>query len=195
MPISKLKIAGVCGVVAPVVVLLSVAIAIFLAPRFSWSNNAISDLGTGGTAATVFNSGLVVGGVLLMIFAAGIFGSFRGKVAGQVGGVLLFLTSVALVGVGVFPVTTSVHIYVSGAFFGLFFISLLVVGASMILGKQTRKFGYISILVAILAALPWVGWAFWMGGLAIPEAISVILAFVWVIVMGIKLYRGDLMRR
>ena len=195
MPISKFKIAGVCGVVAPVVVLLSVVIAIFLAPGFSWSNNALSDLGASGTAATVFNSGLVVGGILMMIFAAGLFGSFRGKILGQVGGVVFSVTSVALAGIGIFPTTTGLHIYVSGAFFGLFFVSLLVIGASMVLGKQNRKFGYISILVAILAALPWVGWAFWMGGLAIPEAISVTLALVWVIVMGLKLYRGDLMRQ
>jgi len=189
----RIKIAGLCGVVAPVVALSSIFLAILLSPWFSWQRNALSNLGVSGTAAAVFNSGLIVSGLLAMVFASGLFEKFSGGVLGRLGAMVLFLASIALFGVGLFPETAGpIHFYFSVAFFALFPVSLLLIGTYMIMVKSERKLGYISILMAVLAALPWM---FLWNGVAIPEMASATVASAWVTPMGLKLYRGSLSYR
>jgi len=88
---KKLRVAGLCGVIVPVVAFSCIFIAISLSPWFSWTENALSDLGVGG-AAWVFNSGLMVGGILTMVFAVGLWAAFRKRSLGRVGAVGCFLT-------------------------------------------------------------------------------------------------------
>ena len=74
---KMMMVAWVCGILASIVVLSSVLIAISRSPSFSWTANMLSDLGdsskaaSGNGAASIFNSGLIVGGILMMVFAAG----------------------------------------------------------------------------------------------------------------------------
>ena len=185
----KFKIAGLCALISPIVAFVCIFVAISLSPWFSWSGNALSDLGVRGTAATVFNSGLMVSGLLTMVFAAGLFEAFRGRILGRIGAVALFLGAISLFAVGAFPESAgAIHSYVSVAFFALLPISLITIGASMVIAKS-RVLGSFSILVAVLAALPWaVSW----NALAVPETMSVFTIAVWDVTMGLKLYRGTL---
>ena len=68
---SKIKLAGWVGIVAAVLGLSGVFAATFLAgEEFSWSRNALSDLGV-SQVANFFNYSLIVAGILNFIFAVG----------------------------------------------------------------------------------------------------------------------------
>jgi len=183
---KKLRVAGICGVIVPVVAFSCIFIAISLSPWFSWTANALSDLGVGG-AAWVFNSGLMASGILTMIFAVGLWATFRKRALGRVGAVVLFLDALALFGIGVFSEAAGVtHFYFSVAFFVLFPVSLFLLGSSAIM-SGFRKFGSFTILIGVFTAIPW---AFSWDGVAIPEAISALFASIWVIWEGVRLYSG-----
>jgi hypothetical membrane protein len=67
-----LKIAGFCGILAPLITILLVLIAVYYSPWFSWSANALSDLGAEGTTSALFNSSLILCGLLIIPFALGL---------------------------------------------------------------------------------------------------------------------------
>jgi len=69
--VDWLKISGVSGVLAPLVAFTLISLAITSHPQFSWTGNALSDLGVvEGVTAVLFNSGLIIGGILAIIFAS-----------------------------------------------------------------------------------------------------------------------------
>jgi hypothetical membrane protein len=188
-----LRAAGICGITASVVVLLGILAALSMSPNFNWSVNYLSDLGgnwgTSG-ANTAFNSGLIIGGILAIIFAVGLLVSQKG-VLGRAGSVLFFIDAIALLGIGVFPMTAAnifsqPHFYVSMTFFGMFPISAFVLGASAIKAKSL-KFGLLTILLGIVAVLPW---PVTMAIYAIPEAIAAVPVLVWCVIQGVMLYRS-----
>jgi len=183
---KMLRIAGLCGIAAPVVAFSLIFLAISLSPWFSWTANALSDLGV-GEADFVFNSGLIAGGILTMVFAAGLLTIFRGRPLGRVGAALLFMDAIALLGIGVFSEAAGdIHSYFSVAFFVLFPISLFLLGAGAVM-VGSKKFGSFTIVDGVLAVIPWVfGW----DGVAIPEAISALVASIWIMAEGARLYLG-----
>lgn len=183
---KRLRIAGLCGIAAPVIAFSCIFLAISMSPWFSWSANALSNLGV-GEAAWVFNSGLMTGGILMMIFAAGLLVAFRGRTLGRVGAIFFFFDTVALFGIGLFSEAAGdIHSYFSVAFFVLFPLSLFLLGASAVM-TGSKKFGSFTIVDGILAALPWV---FSWDGVAIPEAISALFASIWIMAEGARLYLG-----
>lgn len=188
--VAKKKImlvAGVCGILASIVVFSSVLAAISRSPGFSWTANALSDLGVSG-AASIFNSGLIVGGILMMVFAAGLL-VVGGRVLERAGAALLFIGAIALSGIGVFTEAAGdIHFYVSAAFFGISALSLLLIGSGFIVAGS-KKFGLSTVLAGVLAGLPWAFYWAWIG-LAIPETLSALVIFIWVIVEGAKLCIG-----
>lgn len=181
-----LRLAGLCGIAAPTVALSCIFLSISLSPWFSWSANALSDLGV-GEAAWAFNSGLMAGGILTMVFAAGLLTTFRKRALGCAGAMLLFLDAIALFGIGVFSEAAGdIHFYLSVAFFALFPLSVFLLGAGAIMAGS-KKFGSFTIVDGVLAILPWV---FSWDGVAIPEAISALVASIWIVAEGARLYPG-----
>lgn len=156
------RLAGFCGLTAPVIVFTLVATSIFYSPWFSWTANALSDLGVHGFAAISFNSGLIIGGILVLMSAAA-----------------------ALCAIGLFPETAGeIHFYVSAAFFTLFPISLFLIGAATIGHRPVRTLGLLAVLAGLTAALVWaLPWT----SAAIPEALSSIALSVWSMASGAKL--------
>jgi hypothetical membrane protein len=193
------KIAGLCGIIGPLVALSFITLAIsYSLSWFSWTENALSDLAgpqATTTAASIFNSGLIIGGLLSIIFAAGLMRALYKPILGYVGTFVLILADASLVAIGIFPETAgSIHSYVSIVFFTLFPISLLFIGASMIKEKIERILGFATILFGIFAAasiatvivLP-------MKGVAIPELLASLSGSAWSIVCGIKLYKRSVL--
>jgi len=183
-----LRIAGLCGVIGPVISLLFIAFAIAYTSQFNWFTWALSDLGV-HEAALIFNSGLIVGGVLSTIFAIGLMQILRKQVLGFLGTFTLILSSISLCAIGVFPESAGrIHFYVSISFFALLAISLFLIGAALIREPSQRYLGLFTLLtllagiVAVTAALTVLH-----EGVAIPEIIASLAASVWSIVFGIKL--------
>jgi hypothetical membrane protein len=184
---SRIRFAGICGIAAPAVTLSLIFLAIALSPWFRWSANALSDLGV-GEAALVFNSGLMIGGILTAVLAAGLFASEKLNLR-RAGALLLFISAVALFGIGTFSEAAGrIHFYFSVAFFVALPISLFVLGAGAIVGKS-KTFGVFTFLIGVLAASPWV---FSWTAVAVPETISATVASVWSVVQGVRLYIGKI---
>jgi len=183
-----LKIAGLCGVTGPIISLSFIALAIAYTPQFNWFTWALSDLGV-HEAALIFNFGLVIGGVLTTIFAAGLMQILRKQVLGFSGTLTLILSTVSLIAIGVFPESTGrIHMYVSVAFFVLLAISLLLIGAALIQDSSKRYLGLFSILTVVVgmisaAVVP-------QEGAAVPEIIGSLAASLWAVVFGIKLFKS-----
>jgi len=117
-----LKFAGISGILAPLIAFTCIALAIASSPKFSWTENALSDLGAQeGLTAIAFNSGLILGGILALIFAFGLFIFMQGKLTGRISAFLFILDILALTAIGVLPESVEpMHYYASIVFFVLF---------------------------------------------------------------------------
>jgi hypothetical membrane protein len=177
-----LKFTGLVGLITPVLVFACILGAVVSWSSFSWLNNALSDLGVQwGVAATLFNFGLVVGGFLLMIFAAGLLTFLGKRLLGKVGVCLFLVACMALVGIGVFNETFSpTHYIVSVMLFVFMPVALLVfVGALWLEGK--RNLGLLTLALGLIAAAPWVleFTVPYVSGVAVPEFVSGLAGAVW----------------
>jgi len=177
------KIAGICGILIPIVVLLCIGLAMSHSPWFRFTKHAFSDLGVEGISAIFFNSGMILGGILALVFSLGLIKILKNKT----GGYILSLSSLALIGIGIFPETVYIlHFIVSAAFFVLLAISFLIIGLTIKRNQSERTMGILATLFAIIAicstifTIPW-------EGIAIPEAVSSLPAFIWCMVYGVKM--------
>ncbi|MCW4029126.1 MAG: DUF998 domain-containing protein [Candidatus Bathyarchaeota archaeon] len=185
-----LQIGGAAGVATPIIAFTCITIAIVTYPSFSWTNNALSDLGVvPGITGPLFNSGLCLSGVLAFIFATiGLFNYFQ-SIAGKVGSAVFAGATIALIAIGVFNENFSpTHYWVSVAFFVLAPIALFILTCSFAL---ERKWGLaaFSVLIGLVAALPWVLQLTinYVPHVAIPETISAVAVSAWAIVLSIKM--------
>jgi len=184
---------GVFGVLSPVLAFVLIGLAISRASWFSWSENALSDLGVHDESALLFNSGLILSGILTVIFAFGVIRFYGTKAVGRSGAFFLLLAGVFLAAIGVFPETTpnNIHYIVSVAFFAAFPLSLFIQTAALIPSTESRNLGVFTLVMAIIALSSWVIWTALKPyrGVAIPELVSAIAAALWSITMGVKLIR------
>lgn len=161
---------------------------------FSWSSNALSDLGV-GQVANIFNYSLILVGILNFIFAIGFVKAYAKSALFYLGGILLILGGGSLSLVGVFTEAYGVlHLFVSLGYFVLFPIAMILVGlAFMRMHMQTK--GYPSMLAGIVALLVILSaltlqWHIWLGlGFAVPEIVEAAVIAVWMVWMGVSLIR------
>jgi len=187
MNLKVIGLAGFFGIVAPLFGLLIIISSILLAPWFSWTGNALSDLGgTNGFGAVVFNSGLAMTGALMMMFSTGLFELTKGDVVGQVGSVVYLLSAILLIAIGVVNITIEPwHLYVSIGFFVALPLSAILTGI-FCFRKKMRFYTLLSLGTAVLAAVIWIlPWS----AVAIPEALSVAYLGVWQILLGYWMYK------
>jgi hypothetical membrane protein len=176
------KVAGVFGFAAPIFTFGCVFAAIASWSQFNWANNALSDLGVqNGVISLVFNTGLVVGSILFIIFTLGLF-SFSKRTVGKVASVLFLVANIALMAIGIFNENFSpTHKIVSVTLFFFLPISLLVFAADFwVEGK--RKLSIFTLLISLVAAVVWVlEFAInYVPNVAVPESISGIAGALWV---------------
>ena len=186
MNVERVRRLGLFGIVTPLVGFSLIFLAISTAPWFSWTGNALSDLGVSGLTATIFNGGLMATALCVMAFSIGVWELTEGNIVGRAGSGALFLAAVFLFGIGVFPETVKPHhIMFSVAFFVALPVSMFVLSAYMIRGGM-RDLGYLSVAAGIVAALIWaLGW----DGVAIPEAVSALMAAVMSVVLGYRMMK------
>jgi hypothetical membrane protein len=180
--------------VTPVLAFTCILTAIASYPAFSWTRNALSDLGVvSGVTGPLFNFGLYVSGFLIFIFAVlGLFTYLGKQWVGRIGAAFFAATGVALVGIGFFPENMAPYHYLfSVAFFVLLPISLFVITGAFALRRQA-KMAVFTLLTAVVAALPWILYVYiqYVPGVAIPEAISSLAGSVWAVVLGYKMLRA-----
>ncbi len=186
MNLKVLRLAGLFGIIAPLFGFLIIVSSIWFSPWFSWTGNALSDLGgTEGFEAILFNSGLAMVGALLMMFSTGLFEMTKEDMIGQVGTTMFLIASILLIAVGVINITIEPwHGYVSLGLFVALPLSVAILGV-FFFRKKMRFYSLLSLGSAVLAAGIWfLPWA----AVAIPEALSVVYIGVWAILLGYWMY-------
>jgi hypothetical membrane protein len=168
-------------VLAPVVSLAGIGLAIAFTPSFSWASSALSDLGTPSAPMPwLFNSGLMLGGILAVPFAWWHWRRVRTRVGRSVA-IALAGTGLALAGIGVFPAGTALHLPFAAGFYLLLTYTLFLDGSARALaGTLRRGLGWIWVAVGHLT-----GWLLWalvgIGGLAVPETFGALLFTAWLL--------------
>jgi hypothetical membrane protein len=187
-----LRVSGICGFLAPLIAFAFIFSAIAFYSEFSWVDNALSDLGVvAGVTAVLFNSGLIISGVLCFVFATGLFMFLGERAVGKIGAFIFVLASLALFAIGVFPESIRpVHYFVSVMFFVLLPISMLVIVGTFWLMRQVRM-AVFTLLVAVAAAAPWILLfsVQYVSGVAVPEAVSAFASSVWAVVLSGEMLR------
>ena len=177
------RIAGICGIFIPVVIFTCLGLSITSAPWFTWTEHALSDLGIQKNTAAVFNNGLILGGILTLIFSLGLIKILSNKT----GAYFFICSSLALIGIGVFPETIfTLHFLTSASFFIFLTIALLIIGFTTKNNSYERRLGTVALIFAFIAISSSV-FLFYFEGIAISEAFSCFPAFIWCSIVGIDM--------
>jgi hypothetical membrane protein len=203
--ILRFKISGVCGVLTPIVAFACIAFSIVFAPEFSLVDNALSDLGVMPSfVAAIFNYGLIISGLLGLIFTMNLskvinilellsaFGKLTYMPNKGSGGALFFsLACLALVAIGVFPENVEyLHFFASVSFFMLLIIALLCIGMNLWRIKQ-KTLAMFTLVLGVVAATPWLLLFVirYVSGVAIPELVAAIAGGLWAAAFGFKMLK------
>lgn len=191
---TKAQLAGAAsGIIAPVLAFSCILVAVASYPEFSWTDNALSDLGvTTGIAGPVFNFGLIMSGILILIFAYfGLFKYFRNRWLGKSGAGTFAAAALALIGIGIANENIAPYHYLfSVAFFVLLPISLLIITTAFAVKRETKMMLF-TLLIAAAAATPWILYFMvqYVRGVAIPEFTSSLAGSVWTVILGYKMLK------
>ena len=144
----------------------------------------LSVLGCSGLAAILFNSGVIVAGLLAIPYAVGLRRALGGFTAATVGMFTMIVASIGLVGVGVFPMTVGTpHTVAAFTFFGFILLSLIVLAWPIIHTPEFRIVGgsvTVGGLVVVIVSLP-------LTPPPLLEAITVLVVVVWSVVMSVRM--------
>ncbi|ASJ11349.1 hypothetical protein A3L12_07415 [Thermococcus sp. P6] len=142
-----LRYSGIAGVVA---YWLFVAWSIGENPWFSFTKNALSDLGSPEKASApwIYNYGLIVTSLFVLAFSLYLMLSAENRLQ-TVGGAYVSVSSLFLALIGVFHAGTRPHTFVSTYFFVQFFLGMLLYGV----GSKDKAIRYGSVSLFLLAVL------------------------------------------
>jgi hypothetical membrane protein len=186
MNVRLVQIFGYFGIFTPILGFAMVLIAIGTAPWFSWTGNALSDLGVEGLTAVLFNSGLAMTAAMMMAFSLGLYELTRGNRVGTLSFLLMLAASGWLLGIGRFPETAGrIHFYFSVAFFATLPLALAAFTVYA-LRKGPRWLAHLTAACGLAAAVVWApDW----NAVAIPEALSALAVGIWSTVTGLWMIR------
>ncbi len=204
MPINEKfdsrKFPMVLAIMGPLVALAGIFIAISLSLSwFTWDGNALSDLGNynnGLAAAIIFNAGLILTGILLLVFTI-YFGKIITDLPTKIGASPFLVALCFLVAIGVFSENAGeIHFTVSVGFFGSFPFAMWFIGLGFLRFRRLWWFSLISILLPFFSIYMWVSWfggafPFWTGN-AIPELLTALTGIGWLWLMWLLYDRGEL---
>lgn len=183
----RLRVSGICGIAAPILIVALFSAAILTAGLFSWSHNTLSDLGTQYPSAYFFNGSLMAAGMLMMVFGRGIPSLLQERRAPRLGSSLLLLGGLSLLLVGVFTSSSGlIHSIFTVLFFSFTALAMVVIGLSE-LSSDKRK-GSIAIILGACVALMFII-PFPIGGFALREALSILFAMAFSLIYGARLTR------
>ncbi len=191
---NRQSIGALIGIAVPVIAFTCILIAIAFYPAFSWTNNALSDLGVvSGITSQTFNFGLFISGVLAFTFSIiGLFAYFDTNKVGKAGALTFAAAAIALTAIGIFNESFKpTHFIVSVLFFTILPIALWVITTGLYL-KREPKLAVFTVLASIAAATPWILFytIHYVPNVAIPEFISSLAGSIWLVVISYKMLKN-----
>ena len=198
MPTTKFP--GILGIVSPLIALVTIAVAIMLSLSwFTWEGNALSDLGNydnGILAAIIFNSGLVLTGLLLLVFSYAFVRTIT-DLPTKIGMIPFFIALVFLMLIGILSENAGgIHFTVSVGFFLSFPFAMWFVGLGLFRFRKLWWFSIISIILPFFSIWMWNSWyigAFplWTGN-AIPEITTAFTGIGWLWIIWLLYHKSRL---
>ncbi|MFC5134022.1 MULTISPECIES: DUF998 domain-containing protein [Haloferacaceae] len=173
----------VLGAVATLAALGGILLAIRLDPTFSWTTDALSDLGVRDRSAPAFNGGLVLGGLAGLGYAAGLWGRGQADMPVRLRAIVLALAMVSMAGVGVFDLTRPLH---GPAAVGFYLLVTVVFGIDGTVRRNVTT-GRIALAFVPVHVAVWASFlaGFWpVMGLALPELPGALMLAAWVWLVG-----------
>jgi len=188
------------GFLGPLVAIVCILIAIFISPWFSWSDNALSDLGNynnGIAAAVVFNVGLIVTAVLMLYFTVTLLRALKDWPT-RIGLIILVVSLGFLASIGVLSENFgSLHFYVSAGFFLPFPFAMWIIAISWLRYRKLWWFCLVSFLLPFVSLYMWTsyfGGTLPWTGVAIPEIVTSVTAIGWIWVINL-LHKWGLLKQ
>jgi hypothetical membrane protein len=188
-----IRIAGISGIIASTLPLILIFASTMLEKSFSWSKNALSDIGVSQTA-WLFNSALIIGGLLNLLFAFGLRNYLGKKRLLKVGVSLLIVSSISLALVGVFTENYNIiHALVALGYLLLAPVGIICIGQ----GEKNKQFGKVSLTLGITALLAIFGLpviTFVVNlqiGFAVPEFAESLVLSIWTFWVSLNLLRRN----
>lgn len=199
--LSSMPRMNLIGFFAPFIALIGITVSILISPNFTWWGNALSDLGhytrpdLGDLqlfSAIIFNSGLIVTGLMMLYFSISFFKGLDDWIAKI--GLLIFMAScMFLMGIGVLSENFGeLHFFVSVGFFLTFPFAMWAFGLSWLRFANLRLFAVVSLLMPFISLYIWIGIGDFWDGVAIPEIITALSAILWAWIINNMHYTGKL---
>jgi hypothetical membrane protein len=188
---TPVRLAGISGIIGSTLPLIMIYASTMLEASFSWNRNALSDIGVSQTA-WLFNSALIVGGLLNLLFAIGLWNYLDKTKWVRTGVCLVIISSVSLALVGVFTENYKViHALVALGYLLLTPLGLICIGVR----KKSDITGKVSLILGSLALLTIFGVSIitfvadLQIGFAVPEYLEALVLCIWTFWLSRKLIR------
>lgn len=191
------------GFFAPLFALVGITVAILVSPNFTWWENALSDLGHYTRtdlgdfqiiSAIVFNSGLIISGLLMLYFSILFLKGLREPIT-KVGFLIFIISCMFLIAIGVFSENFSpTHFIVSVGFFLTFPFAMWTIALSWMRFPDLRWFAVVSLVIPFISLFMWtdLGIGSIWENVAIPEIVTSASAIAWVWIINNLHYKGKL---
>ncbi|MCW4042093.1 MAG: DUF998 domain-containing protein [Candidatus Bathyarchaeota archaeon] len=172
-----LSLAGICGVLYPIILIGASLLAVSMAPTFDWNANWLSDLGgqippapdpwiysipglitmpvfdrayvTTEATAPIFNFGLMLTGFASLIFSIGLRKSLLTP-GGRLAALLLIVASIAMILVGIFLETAGIF-HSAPAVIVFLFVPTAMCCIGVLMLESNKSLGYLTFLLGIIA--------------------------------------------
>lgn len=189
-PFLSPMLTAMCGILGMLILYTFIFAAILVSPWFSWTSNALSDLGNISTnSSPIFNGGLIVAGIIIAIFPLGLRAKTKNNTLEHAGTLALLVAAIALIGVGIFPENYILgHVITAGTMFLLNTVGLFLFGIAFVQSESMKMLGVASIILAVASAVIWV--PIWGQGIAIPEMIASVAVYILIIILSGRLLSG-----
>lgn len=172
---------GILGVAAAA---FSIMAAVLLYPGYNPAIQYLSELGIGGNSAVFFNLGLVISGLIFIRFFLEFPRIFRKSLTVRIGSSLGSASCLALICVGLFPMTQPVaHFASSASFFILSLLAVLFLSIRMFSERLVFN-GMLGIIFIISGALFLTSYRN-----SVMEIVTVFLLILWILAVSVHVLR------
>lgn len=200
------------GLAAPVFYLVVVSILGLLEPDFSHRTDMMSMLGgVEGIRGLLFNIGVVITGLLLIIFAFGLHQSIHQGVGSKIGPILIALGGVGLFGSGIFSCDVNcVNVIESKTLVGwLHMLSAFIAGSCLAISpffiffrmKQDElweKYRSFTLAIGVFANLP--GVVLWVsmftsrlpGWEGVIQRLGLLFPLIWIFILAMRQLKSNM---
>jgi len=187
------RLGGISGIIGSILLLVMILASTVLEKSFSWNTNALSDIGVSQTA-WLFNSALIVGGLLNLLFAFGLRNYLDKTRLLKIGVSLLIVSSISIALVGVFTENYNIiHGLVALGYLLVAPVGIICIGR----GEKSEQFGKVSLALGITALLAIIGLpvvtfvANLHIGFAVPEFAESLVLSIWTFWVSLNLLRRN----